>query len=128
MPIFAELLTVAKKVDNYEIYTGAGDTYWVDTTHYRATCPAGKRWVLLGGMFSRDVSGTATTYVYNVGDELIAQLGYEAAATGRAGYPEWAQAKGTMWMFDAGDYVEIIFGAAQSTAAFASCVVLEIDV
>lgn len=122
-----DLLTIARKVDNYEIYTGVADVYWVDTTHYRATCPTGKRWFLLGGAYSRDNSATGTVYIYNADDKLIAQIGYEGAATGRAAYPEYAQAKATAWVFDVGDYLEILFGAAQSTAAFASCVVLEVD-
>ena len=133
MPIFAELLTVAKKIDNYAAdATGGG--LWTSTTTYEVTVPAGKRWFLLGGVIKPDTSATTSTTAYNAADEPLYKIGYQAAGTNlqamlkqTADYNH-ANPHGHPLVLDAGDYVDVEFGAAQGASAYCSCVVLEVDV
>lgn len=128
--IVADLLTLAKKVDNYEIYTGVADVYWLTTTNFRAVVPAGKRWFLFGGNCDRENSSTFTAYVKNSGDNILLTLAYSAATTGHSAFPVAAYAGSHVFPYplDADDYVDLIFGTAQSTAAYCSILVLEVDI
>lgn len=122
------LWMVARRVNNYELDATGATALWPDTTHYKAEVPAGKRWFLLGGIFYRNAAVTATTYVRDSSDNIIGQLGYEGAGATRGSYPEEAQAKGTGWVLDPGEYVDITFSGALDATAYASCCVLEIDI
>lgn len=125
--IVTELLTKAKKVNNYELYSASGPL-WTDTTHYRATVPVGKRWFVLGGAVKRDASATINTGVYDAADKQIGKILDDAAGTGLVSFPEDCYFIGTSWILEAGEYIESVFGAAQGTGAYHSCVVVEIDV
>ena len=126
MPISVDLLTVAKKVNNYKADATAGGL-WTSTTEYKATCPAGKRWFLLGGIVYRDVSHTLTAIVRDAADKSLYYLSLKTAATGYTGFPDVAN-NISNYVIEAGEYVQLFFGGAQSTGAAASCVVLEIDI
>lgn len=134
MAIFAELLTLARLKDNYELDATGGTALWPADTTYVATVPAGKRWWLFGGGFFMDVSSTSSVRVFNAADEIVLLLHAAGAATGAQAYPATTGAAGNMgsgsgpFPMDAGGYVQITFGTAQTTGAYASCLVLEIDV
>lgn len=131
--IIAELLTVAKKLNNYEIYSASG-TLWTSTTVYTAVVPAGKRWFVLGGLINRNVSSTISIRVYDAADKHILNIGETAAATAYTTWPctvaTGSRLHGGIYpiILDAGEYVTILFGTAQDTSSWATCVVLEIDV
>ena len=129
--ITVDLLTVAKKVNNYDIdATGGG--LWTSTTTYKATVPAGKRWRFMFGYHKRDVSSTALVEIRDASDAIIGSLDYQGAATAGVGYPNTSAGNNTLpkgrVILDVGEYILITFGTAQSTGAYASCVVLEVDV
>ena len=133
MVVVTDLLTVARKLNNYEA-DATGGTLWTSTTTFRATCPVGKRWFLLGGVVLRDVSATCAIMLYDAANKIIQRIASETAGTTAFAYPSQtavaaAQAPvGTLLILDVGEYLQMTFGAAQSTAAYASCVVLEVDV
>ncbi|GAH94804.1 unnamed protein product [marine sediment metagenome] len=120
-----DLLTVARKLNNYAEDATAGGL-WTDTTHYRVTVPTGKRWFLLGGNIDRDVSATIGTWVFDSAGNQIGILLSEAAETTVVAFPETVF-EVPKFVLDAGEYIESFFGAAQSTAAFHSCIVLEVN-
>lgn len=123
------LLTQAKKVNNYaENATGGG--LWVSTSNYRAVVPSLKRWFLYGGFTIRDASATMKAFIYDASDKYVLQLADWAAAAGAAYYPESANTGTCLfpWVMDAGEYISLVFGAAQGAGASANCVVLEVDV
>ncbi len=121
-------LANAKKVDNYEADATGATALWPDTTHYKATCPAGKRWVLIGGVVKRDVSSTLDMYVRSSATEALLQLDIQTAATGYSAYPNYLRSDAkTLIVLDPGDYVEALFGTAQGAGAIASCQVLEFE-
>ena len=131
--IFAELLTVAKKLNNYaENATGGG--LWTSTTEYRATVPAGKRWFVQGGCVNRDVSSTMNVNAYDASDDLLFFLDFQGAATGTTCWPNTQavavriQFPKNGLMLDAGEYILITLAVAQGVGAFANCVILEVDV
>ena len=128
MSVIADLLVFARKVDNYELYSGAG-TCWLSTTLYKAIVPAAKRWFLFGGIINRNVNSTLTCRVWNASANAILGLASEAAGTGFTAYPN-ASYLGPRFPFplDTGDNVQIAFGTAQDVGSYASCVVLEVDV
>ena len=129
MVVVTDLLTVARKVDNYTVdATGGG--LWTDTTHYRATVPVGKRWFLYGGVAQRDVSATVNMALMNVADKMVHYLATHSAATALVAYPEATNTGSMMFPIplDVGEYVMMTFGVAQSTGAYATCIVLEVDV
>lgn len=128
--ILAELLTVAKLVTNYEKDATGVTTRWPDTTHYKVTVPSGKRWFFIGGIVNRTVSATVTVWVKDSSNNVLYQIDSKAAATGPLPYPS-----GTTYMIgnypfpmDDGTYIEMIFGVAQDANAYASCMVLEVDI
>jgi len=128
--IFAELLTLARKLNNYEVYGAGAGPLWTSTTNYKAVVPAGKRWFLYGGVVFRSASATASINVYDAADKKIYTLGSHAAATGICHYPE-AENTGSLAFpipLDAGEYVDITLGAAQGATAYGTCVVLEVDI
>lgn len=125
--ILARLLTVTKKVNNYALdATGGG--LWISTTEFRVTCPADKRWFLVGGVVKRNVSSTLIGYIRDVSDNLLFKLCDESAAASTTSFPEADYQIGTMPIMDAGEDLTLIFGTAQDAGSRASCVVLEIDV
>ena len=127
MVVVTDLLTVARKINNYDIDATAGGL-WTDTTHYKVTCPVGKRWFLIGGVVVRAVSATLEGYVKDSSDKIIGYLISETAAATSNMYPEYAFQVGNYIVLDVGEYVELVFGVAQNASSYASCMVLEVDV
>ena len=134
MPIFAELLTVAKLVDNYEIDATGTTAKWPTDKLYKAIVPAGKRWFFMGGAFKRDVASTSEVVIKNASDELVYQLDSFGSATTMAAYPSTTAQINTLArplgpiIMDAGGYVQLSFATSQTAGAHASCNVLEVDV
>jgi len=128
MEIGSQLFLKSRKTDHYEKYAVAGTSYWVDTTHVKWTCPVSTRWILLGGSIYRSQSSTLTVAVYDSSDNIINYLSYKAAATGNTGFPDSTFTGNAIIIIDAGQYVQATFGTAQNTSAYASCVVIVIDV
>lgn len=130
MNISVDLLTVARVITNYEKDATGGTTRWPDTTHYKVTVPPGKRWFVWGGVVNRDASQTVAIWVKDSSDNVLFQMAAYSAATGPTPYPiEVYVGKIVLPIpMDAGTYIEMIFGGAQSTAAYASCIVSEIDI
>jgi len=130
MVVVTDLLTVAKKVNNYLINA---TTTWTSTTTQKWTVPVGKRWFIVGGKVHRDVSSTIVVVITETGDGVIMSLGEGAAATGAFAFPSQASSANNQHMpympvVDVGEHVLVTLGTAQSTAAYVSCVVLEVDV
>jgi len=124
--IVAELLTLALKKDNYDIdATGGG--LWLSTTNYRVTVPANKRWFLIGGATFRDVSATLYISLRNSAGNELTRLDEVGAGTGYRVYPQSTQQIGQPYILDAGEDINMTFGVAQGVTAFATCIVLEID-
>lgn len=123
----ADQLHYAEKVDNYEVDATSG-ILWVSTTNFRVTCPASKRWFLIGGVIKRTVSATVIGYVRDSSDNILHKLCDEAAATATTNFPDKDYVTGQGFVLDAGDDVSLTFGVAQNASAYASCVVLEVDI
>ncbi|GAG75607.1 unnamed protein product [marine sediment metagenome] len=68
--IVTDALTLATKINNYDIDATAGGL-WTSTTIYEVTVPAGKRWFLIGGVVNRAVSATLTGRVFNAADKPL---------------------------------------------------------
>lgn len=129
MSIIANLLTTAKKIDNYEIDPVTGDkVLWTSTIAYKATVPAGKRWFFLGGIVDRNVSSTVNGHIRNSADKYLRTLIEEAAGTGEKFYPEYIYGWPTPIVMDVGDYIHLHFGTAQDAGSWATAQVLEIDI
>lgn len=130
--IYTELLTLAKKLDQYaKDATGSGatgTTYWLDTTHYRATCPVDKRWLFQYGISYRDVSATQSAKTFDSSDNVLAYIRTDTAGTGETPMPEAGYVLPTPIIMDAGDYFENVFGVAQGASAYHTFTVLEVDV
>jgi len=116
-----------RKLNNFDVDATAGGL-WDDTTHYIATVPAGKRWILLGGVINRDVSATVKAYARDVSGNIILKMGDEAAGTGYSHYPETAFWIGTPLVLDSSEDVYLQFNVAQGGSAWATCVVLEVSI
>lgn len=135
MSLMGDQLHFARKVNNYDIDATAGGL-WTSTTTYRATVPALKRWFVIGGFVNRSVNGTLVVRSYNAAGAIIAMHDSQAAATGGTAYPstqastyiQQKTANGFMAILDPGEFVELTFGNAQDAAAYASCIVLEVDI
>ena len=114
---------------HYEIYTdGTNDVWWDDTTHYVVTVPAGKIHLLWGGYVDIENNATLDVTIRDASDNIIMYLLDEAAGTAAFHYPDPAVCGvGHPIPLLAGWYAEALFGAAQSTAAFASCVCTIVD-
>jgi len=127
--ITVDLLSLAKKINNYAAdATGGG--LWTSTVAFRVTVPASKRWFVVGGYVLRDASATMNVRLFDSSDNIIHQYDVQSAATGYSNWPTGAATSSTVQRFplDAGEYLQITFGAAQGAGAYASAVVLEIDV
>lgn len=127
-------LIYAEKINHFEADATGATALWPDTTHYRAECPASKRWFLIGGICKRDAAQTATVTIRDSSDNMILYLEFQGAATATFVYPSrsagslnWTIAH-TGIVIDAGEYIEILFGGAQGAGAYASCIVLEVNV
>lgn len=130
--IMAELLTLAKKVDTYEVYAASGTTYWSSTTTYEATVPVSKRWYFLYGMVDPDASATVAVHVKNSADKILTLLTNVAAGTAIISVPNTVASSTTLnpdglIVMDAGDYIGVTFGAAQGTGADVNFSFLEVD-
>lgn len=127
--IVAELLTVSKLQDNYDVDATAGGL-WTATTTYQATVPAGKRWKLLGGSVYRSVNATVIVEIRNAANQAIVRLDSLSASTGTSSYPgaSYIGPVCSGLMMDPGWYILMTFGVAQDASAWASAVVLEVDV
>ncbi|GAG94499.1 unnamed protein product, partial [marine sediment metagenome] len=108
--------------------TGGG--LWTNTTHYRVTVPAGKRYWLYGGYCSRDNAATMKAFIYNAAGAYLMQLADWAAAAGGCHYPETANVGNIVFPIplDATDYLELVFNVAQGANAYATAIMLEVDV
>lgn len=126
--MITDILPFARKLNNYEADATSG-TLWVSTTQFKVVCPTGKRWYLLYGVFNRTVNASVVMYIRDISNQVIGWLGALTAATGVAGYPYYTGSlSNPLRVIDAGEYVSLEFGAAQDANAYASCVVLEVDV
>lgn len=79
--------------------------------------PAGERWKLLGGMVERDTSATLDVRGYNAADHDIYFLSDAVAGTYTVEVPNKADFKrnyGGDIILEAGDYIKIVWGAAQT--------------
>lgn len=125
--IYTELLTLAKKHNNYAVdATGGG--LWVNTTHYIAEVPASKRWFVLGGVINRAVSSTVYVISRDTADKEIIRHLDEGAATGLKTWPEADFSSGNPIILDASEQIYMHFGTAQDASSYATCIVLEVDV
>lgn len=102
----------------------------VSTTNHKITVPTGVRWLFFGGRVNRSANATLVIRLYESGDEVILQLQDDAAATGATNYPNTDKAEMTVpgmpIPLKAGDYINIVFGAAQGATASCSAIVLEV--
>lgn len=122
--IFTELLTVTKKINNRLLSSAT----WDSTTEHKFTVPTGKRWFVLDGGLSRDVSSDCKINIYDSGDNLIDGLGLASTATGTYWWPNATYPLYNPKVVDAGEYIDYLFASAQSTAAWIMCRVLEVGV
>lgn len=104
-----------------------GTTYWVDTTHCRFTVPAGKRWIILGGIVKRGVAATCLIYLRDVAGENVLKIFDEAAAANTKNWPESVYQIGVPYVADAGEDITATFGVAQDATSEMSCVVMEME-
>lgn len=123
----ADQLHYAKKV---QLYLLNATTTWDTTILYSWIVPAAKRWFIMGGMINRDASATVNVDLVDAANRSFNNLLSESAATG---IHEWPDKLKTNFdpmprILDAGEKIRFAFGAAQSTAAYISGWVLEIDV
>lgn len=126
MSLVIELLTIARKLNNYSV-DATGGAPWTDTQNFILTCPVNKRWILLGGMVNRSDSSTVVLDIKDSGAVSIDRLLDEGAATGLTPYPESSFFTGTPRILDAGESVSAYFGVAQGAAAYITVVVLEVS-
>lgn len=127
--ISTALLTLARKVS---VYLEDATTAFDSTTAHAITCPAGKRWFLIGGITGRDVSSTLDITVKNVSNAILMWLEDSAAGTGASSYPSIVAANKHMIhnrliILDVGEYVAWAFGTAQGASAYLSYNYLEVD-
>lgn len=128
------LLTMTGRVvDTYEVYAASGTTYWASTTSYKATCTTNCRWFLQYAVINRDASSTVTVTIKNSSNEILGYIGYDAANTGLMGIPFTVASKSGLIAPDhiiltEGDYIDVAFGAAQGTGAYANFRFIEIGV
>ena len=125
---FAEVLTIARKVNNWEEdpVTGVKEL-WESTQSFKAVVPAGVRWFVLGGVVKRNVSSTVSISGYDSAGKIIFFFDTQSAAASTTGWPTPAKfPAGIIAIMDPGEWVRMIFGTAQDAGSNASCVVLEI--
>lgn len=125
--VIAQLLTLAKKNNNYDLDATAGGL-WITDKIYKVTCPASKRLFLMGGVLNRAVSSTVVGSINAAGGEELHRLTDKSAATGITAYPEDAYQIGQPFILDATDYLQLSFGTSQNASSWATGVMLEVDV
>lgn len=114
--------------------TGTGNDKFDSTTLQEYEVPAGKRWLLLGGVVVIDANATCTVSIMDRSDKLIRRIIAQTATTGTVPYPSTNSSVtyegGVAWphILDEGEYVQILFGAAQGAGASASCQVIEVSI
>ena len=113
---------------NYEVDATGTTALWPDTTHYTAIVPAGKIWWFWGGYQDGSVNGTVVGTIKDGSDNILFVILSEADATVAIGYPDPALVNVNMPIpMLAGWYLELLYQNAQGAAAYASCVVTEVD-
>lgn len=110
--------------------TGGG--LWSTTQLYKATVPAGKRWLFLGGIIDRSDAATCAVTIRNDADKNVFQIDDYPSATTVVAVPSGQVAVGSVkplgpYFMDAGWYFNISFSVAQGAAAYVSMAVLEFD-
>ena len=99
------------------------------TAEHRITVPANKRYILLHGMIYRDTSSTLDVYIVDSGNEKIFHLVDEAAGTGLTNVPEEGFAMNRpLILLVEGDYIQVVFGTAQSTSGEVKIRLLELGI
>lgn len=128
--MLGDLLAQARLITNYEKDATGATTRWPDTTHYKVTVPVGKRWFCYGGIISRSDSDAVAVWHKDASDNVLHEFDSKSAATGPLPWPSGTTYVSSNFPFpmDAGTYIEMIFGGAQGATAYASCIVLEIDI
>ena len=93
----------AKIVDNFEVLGAVASKTF--------TVPAGKRWLVYGGYFERDVNATMDIEAYNAANHAIYRFKdqYGAATTNLSWGADFPVP------LDAGMYVKYTWGAGQTT-------------
>lgn len=128
--ITVDLLLIAKKIDNYVI---GGASFSDSQQLHKVTCPANKRWFVLGGQTYRDVAATLKVTIKDSSNQELIQFAEDGAGAIEYTWPNSEVVPAAQpstglikWVMDAGDYVEFAFDVNQTAAARLSCVVLEI--
>lgn len=115
--IMAFIFHGGELLDLYETLGAVSSKTW--------TCPAGKRWLILGAYIERDANATLTLELFNVSDK---RLGYPAEQTligaGVTNIYFWRKALlvanyiypiSEMMLLKEGDYIKATWGAGQTT-------------
>lgn len=133
--IVKDLLVSARKLNYYiedATDVAAGNLKFDSTTLQKYLPSTGYRWFFLWGVVYRDVSSTCEIDIRDSSDKIIGHLATLSAATGVASYPgalgTACHQVPTWFVLDPGDYINIAFGTAQGAGAYASCVVLEVQI
>lgn len=91
-------------------------------TSHSFTVPAGKRWLVFGGEVERDANAALSLYVYNAADELIMVIFSEGAGVAEHDWGVWVSSTPTESrsishpiLLGSGDYLKVVWGAAQTT-------------
>lgn len=100
-----------------------GTNFSESTTHHVITVPAGKRWYHQNIVVTRDVSATLDVGVYDSNDVLIYYVAQVAAGADTRNITT-----STLRHMQAGDYIDFVFGVAQTAAARITISYLELDV
>lgn len=100
-------------------------TNWDSTTEHTIVVPVNERWLLLGGVVSRNVSATAIVTIENSADQVIRSLCVHPAATGKGEFPSSDEsvsnaAPQPFYIMDAGMKLHILCGAIQGAGAYIS--------
>lgn len=124
-----DLFLFGKKNDNYVIDSS---TFSESTSEHRYTVPANKRWFLIGGYADPDQNATVGVAIYDSSDQKLLNLAYAGAGTALVSYPQSTASTNVPQLslpivMDAGDYLAVVFGAAQAGAAEITCVVIEVN-
>lgn len=128
--IYAELLTLAKKLNNRLVDSGT----WDATTYHRYVVPAGKRWFVFSGHAVRSDSSTITVAVVDAANAVLQGIVVGAAAAGGYTWPNTDDTINNLnsgafpLILDAGEKIAYTFGVAQGATAFITCNALEVDV
>jgi hypothetical protein len=123
---------LAKK--NVEELTG-GSNFSESTTEHRITVPTGKRYYVFCGSVDPDNNSTVTIRVKSSGGKTYGLLMSEAATTTLKVWGSTVESvnnsrsvSGIPYPLDAGDYVQVEFGAAQGATSEIVTAWLEVNV